>query len=925
MSAADAGAARGRQIEFELNGQARSLEVDHVVSLLNVLRNRFGLSGAKPVCEQGACGACTVIVDGEPVRSCLLPAARLEGKSIETVEGLAQGGELTALQSAFVRHGALQCGYCTSGMLMRLVALLREQPDPDEAAVRDALASNICRCTGYEKIVEAVLAAAAGEQAEPADGNSGMGARVPQQRAWTVVTGQERFATDMTLPGMLHAKILRSSHAHAEIRAIDTSAALELPGVVDVITAEDVPERLYNSAFRNPNDALTLRPDERILNDKARYDGDRIAAVVAESVETAIAALNLIRVDYAPLPFYIDPEDAIAPGATEIHAGTANAAAETKTIEFGDPGQAWEEADVRIEGTFRMPGVQHANLEAKTVIAVPTPDGRLTIYATTQVPFHVRTIVPMALGIPESDVRVIALGMGGGQGERSDPGDEYVAALLARRLNRPVKIANTREEQFTSTRVRHAAVVESGLAAKRDGTLTARRTKSVIATGGYATMGYRVSLSLGIRSAALYRVPNLSYEGRVAYTNTPVAGGMRGFGSPQAAFAIESQLDELADELEIDPIDLRARNLIGVGDEYLDLGEGWDVKSSAALEGLELVRERCDWDRKRVELGGLGEDGRFHGIGVAVGSHISTVMPYYRDHGHVQIQLGEDGEFVLQVGVPETGTGSTTIYAQLAAEELGIESSRVRVQTGDTDLAPYDQGAHSSRTTYVAGGAVQNAAAVIKDEILNAAGEMLEARPGDLEFDAGTVLVKGAPGTAVPVAKVAHWLRYESDRPRQLSAEGSNVPTNVAPPYAISVAEVSIEKDTGKLKVEDLTLAMDCGAPVNPMFVEGQLDGAIHMGVGSAISEELSFDDEGRLRTRSFADYQLLRAAEMPRIETIILDSHEPTGPFGAKGLGEASIVPIAPAVANAVAHAVEARARELPLTPERVLELIES
>ncbi len=621
------------EVGFELNGTRVSAPAGSATSLLRVLRERFGLTGAKPVCEQGACGACTVIVDGAPIRSCLYPVARLQDATVQTAEGLAEAGELTALQRAFAEHGALQCGYCTSGMLMRLTALLEAEPNADEARVREALGSNLCRCTGYEKIVEAV-AATVGDAAPTAadapaatDDRSGMGARVPQQRAWTLVTGEQRFASDMALQGMVHAKILRSPHPHGSIRSIDVSRAREAPGVVDVITFEDVPEQRYNSAFRNPNDAQTLRPDERVLNEKARYDGDRIAAVAAETAEAATAALAAIEVDYEPFPAYSDPVVALQPGATEIHEGTGNEATEAKTIEYGDPDAGWSEAEVTLEDTFRTQMVQHANLEPKTVIAEPTPDGRLTLYATTQVPFHVRTNIPKALGIPESDVRVVAIGMGGGQGERSDPADEYVAVLLARRLTRPVKIVNTREEQFTSTRVRHPAVIVSGLGAKRDGTLVARRTRSTIATGGYATMGYRVSLSLGIRSAALYRVPNVRYEGRVAYTNTPVGGGMRGFGSPQAAFAIESQLDELAELLEIDPIELRIRNLVRVGDPYLDLGPEWKLRSSAAVEGLELVRERTGWDRKRRELGGPAADGRLRGIGVALGSHISTVMP----------------------------------------------------------------------------------------------------------------------------------------------------------------------------------------------------------------------------------------------------------------------------------------------------------
>lgn len=911
-------------IELTVNGEARAIEVEPARSLLVALRERLGLTGAKPVCEAGHCGGCTVWLGGTPVRSCLVPAARLDGASVETVEGISAAGP-TPLQEALIRHGGFQCGYCTCGIVMRLEALLQEEPGAGEERIREALRSNLCRCTGYEKIVEAALAVTRGERTEEqVESPDGMGARVPQKQSLAKVTGRQRYVSDMTLPGMLHAKVLRSPHPHADIRRIDVSRAREVPGVVDVITFEDVPGQLYNSAFRNPNDAETLRFDERVLNEKARYEGDRIAAVAAETLQAATEAVQLIDVEWEPLPAYTDPLDALHPGAAEVHEGTANNAAEPKRIVYGDPDAAWEEAEVRLEAAFRTAGVQHANLEPKTVIATWEPEGRCTLYANTQVPFHVRTIVPQALGIPESQLRVVAVDMGGGQGERSDPADEYAAVLLARRTGRPVRIQNTREEQFTSTRVRHPSVVESGVAARSDGTLLARRTKATIATGGYATMGYRVMLSLGVRSAALYRVPNVHYEGRVAYTNTPIGGGMRGFGSPQGAFAIESQLDELAERLGMDPIDLRIKNLVRPGDDYLDLGPDWRIRSAAAVEGLEVLRERTGWDRKRRELREPQVDGLLRGIGVAVGSHISTVMPYYRDHGDAAMLLHENGTFLVYVGVPDTGTGSSTVYAQIAAEELGVASERVRVETGDTDLTPYDQGAHSSRTTYVAGGAVRLAAANLKQEILAEAAQMLEARPEDLELEDGRVVVKGTPATAVGIEEVAHWLRYESDHPRRLSAEGSNLPRNVAPPYAVCVAEVAVDPRTGRVRVDRMVEAVDCGRPVNPMFVEGQLHGAMHMGIGAALSEELAFDRAGRLLTRNFGQYQLLRAGEMPEIETVILDSEEPTGPFGAKGLGEASVVPVAPAVANAVAHAVGARPRELPLTPARVLALIE-
>jgi putative selenate reductase molybdopterin-binding subunit len=908
--------------QITLNGRTVEVECDPTESLLRALRDRLGVTGPKPSCEAGHCGACTVLVDGEPARSCLVPCGRTDGASVETVEGIGTDAGLGELQQLLVERGAFQCGFCASGIVVRLSALLRDEPDPDEARIREALGSNLCRCTGYEKLVGATVAFVAGERASDPEATRAMGAPVPQQQAAAKVSGGQVYTGDLALPGMLYARVLRSPHAHAEVVRIDVSRAREVPGVVDVITFEDVPEHRYNPAFRNPNDAETLVPDERVLNEKARFEGDRIAAVAAESERAARAAVALIEVEWRILEPLVEPLAALAGGATEIHAGSSNHAAKPIELAYGEPGPAWEQAEVKIEGTFRIGGQQHANLEPKTSLATWTGE-RLTLYTTTQVPFHVRTVISHALEIPEADARIIALDQGGGQGERSDPADDFVVVVLARRTGRPVRLTNSREEQFTSTRVRHAAVVESRLGADADGNLVVRDTEATIATGGYAGMGYRVILSLGVRSAALYRVPHIGYRGTVAYTNTPVSGGMRGFGSPQAAFPIESQLDQLAERLEIDPIELRVRNLSQAGDRYLDLDPTWTIQSNEAVQGLRVLRERTAWDRKRVSLREPQPDGLLRGIGVAVGSHISTVMPYYRDHGDAIVQLHENGSVMLTIGVPDTGTGSSTVFAQIAAEAIGLDSEKVILNTGDTDLAPYDQGAHSSRTTYVAGGAVRKAATELKNEVLREAGLYLEVDPGDLEIADGRIAVAGSPARSIGLDDLAHWLRYESDHPRRLVASGSMLPTSIAPPYAIAVAEIAVDPRTGIVRVEAMTEAIDCGRAVNPMFVEGQLHGAMHMGIGAALCEDMLFDDAGRLTTRTFGDYQLLRAADMPKIETVILDSEEPTGPFGAKGLGEASVVPIAPAIANAFAHATGVRPFEMPITPERALELL--
>lgn len=913
-------------VNLALDGAPVSLTGSPVKSLLMALRDSGTTSVPKPGCEAGQCGACTVLLDGAPVRSCLVPVARAQGAKVTTASGLAKNDNAKSLLDRLVDRGAFQCGYCAPGIVARLHAHIDSGGGTDADSVREALKSNLCRCTGYQNLVDAVADWSNGAPPSTPEDRAGFGARIPQLDASRKAVGEHTYTTDMVMAGMLHGRILRSTVPHAAIRGINIDAAVKLPGVVAVITAADVPETTYTGAFRNPNDVQTLRADERVLNDRARFEGDRIAAVAAETPEAAQRALDAIHVEYDPLPASFDPVAALEDTATEIHAGTRNHAAEPVEFDIGDVETVGPQTAHVVAGSFRTAAVQHCNLEPKAALASWSPDGRLSLITNTQVPFHARKVLHQALGIDESLIRVHAPDMGGGQGERSDLGDEIVAVVLSQKTKRPVRWANSREEQFTSSRTRHAAAMEATIAADKDGNFVAREIQATVGTGAYAGMGYRVMKSLGIRSAAIYRTPNFRYRGRLAYTNLPNAGGMRGFGSPQGAFAMETLVDELAEKIGADPLDLRLRNLIREGDPYLDLGPEWKVGSARAADGIRQLAERFDWASKRAAWPSSREPRVWRGIGAAVGTHISTVMPYYRDHGNAYVDLHENGRYVIRTGAPDTGTGSSTVFAQLTAEELKTDARDIRVVTGDTDLAPYDQGAHSSRTTYVAGEAVRRAAVGLRDVIMSRAAEMLGVPLSLVRFTEEGISFEGDNlNRNLTVAEVDHWVRFESDRPEMLSGQGSFLPPSVAPPFAVCMAEVRVDPLTGRVHVDRVGEAIDCGKPVNPMFVEGQLHGAVAMGTGAALCEEYVVDEDGQLLTRDFASYQVLHATDLPAIETVIVSSHEPTGPHGAKGLGEASLVPVAAAISNAVAHAIGKFPREIPLTPERVLALIDT
>ena len=744
-----------------------------------------------------------------------------------------------------------------------------------------------------------------------------------------LATGQPVFTLDVDLPGAAVGKVLRSPHAHAEIVRIDTSRAEELPGVLCVLHHGNVPRIPCTTAGQGWPEPSPY--DSFLFDRKVRFVGDRVAAVAAESEEIADEALRLIEVEYRVLPAVLDPEGATAPGAPVIHDEEdargihdpqRNIAAAID-IRVGEIERGFSESDVVVETTCEFPYVQHVPLEPHCLIAYLDEEDRLVIRTSTQVPFHVRRIVARALGLPLSRIRVIKPRIGGGFGTKQEIILEDVAAALALRTRRPVVMKYTREEEFVAARTRHPMKVRVKLGAKKDGKLHAIEMDVLSNTGAYGTHSLTVLSNVGSKTLPLYnKAPHIWFHGKAVYTNLPVAGAYRGYGATQGYFALEVAIDELAEKLGIDPLELRLKNHIRAGETspiFEKIGEGREGKAqvirSCALE--ECIREgakRIGWSEKRGKR--LRDGPWVHGVGMAIAMQGSGITDI--DMGAATIMMNEDGTFRLLVGATDLGTGSDTILAQIAAETLGVPVKAISVYSSDTDFTPFDTGAYASSTTYVSGNAVLLAARKVREEILRVASGVLGEPPGELELRDGRV-VSTRTGKGIPLAEVGHRAMYVTDQ-RHIIASASFVPPESPPPFAAFFAEVAVDVETGRVRVVKFVGVADCGTPIHPRLAEGQLEGAIVQGIGHALYEEMLLSKRGGVRNPNLFDYRIPTAADVPDIEVVLIPSEEPTGPYGAKSIAEVGINGPAPAIANAIYDAVGVRLYRIPFTPDRVL-----
>jgi 4-hydroxybenzoyl-CoA reductase subunit alpha len=746
-----------------------------------------------------------------------------------------------------------------------------------------------------------------------------IGKPLPMTDAPAKVTGLGKYTDDLAVPGMLFGRILHSPHPHARIRSIDTSKSEALPGVMAVASGRDAP---------NPYGILPIGHDERVFAlDKARYIGDNVAAVAATSLEIAEQALELIEVDYELLPAWFDPLESMKAPSGWIHEQKPNNIEKEYHHEFGNPADGFAGADFLREERYYAAEVTHAAMEPHATLAIWEPDGRLTVYSSTQVPYYLHRTISEVCEMPMSRIRVIKPLVGGGFGGKSEVIPLEVAApVLAKKAHRPVKITYTREEVFYAHRGRPITLVDLKVGLTRRGKITAVAARVVQDGGAYCGYGPVTVLYSGALLGALYDIPNVRYDGYRVLTNKPACGAMRGHGTVNVRFAFEAILDALAHDAGLDPAEVRRRNLLPAPCVTVN---GLRVTSYGLPECIEKAVERSGWAEKKGKL----PYGR--GVGLACSHYVSgAANPIIRSnmpHTTIHIKIDRDAAVTLFTGASEIGQGSDTIQVQIAAEVLGVRPERIQLVAADTELTPVDLGSYSSRVTFMAGNACLEAAKNMRAQIFQAVSSKLGCDPARLEARDDQVFSTDDPrlrlrfdeavGLALDFhgALVARGTYAPPEEARGGKFKGAGVGPSPSYSYSAQVAEVSVDTETGRVRVHSIVAAHDCGKALNPMTVEGQIEGSVYMGLGQALQEEMVWN-KGRLMNPTLLEYRIPSTLETPEIESIIVESMDPEGPFGAKEAGEGSLAATIPAVANAIYDAVGVRINTLPITPEKIL-----
>lgn len=980
------------KITLNINHHEYPLKIQVSETLLKTLRRLGFFSVKSGECENGECGACTVLFDGRPVNSCTMLTAQAEGHLIQTVEALGEHSEqgwkktqgLSVIQQAFVDTGAIQCGYCTPAMVLVAKALLDKNPSPAEVEVREALSGVLCRCTGYVKPVQAVLRAAAILRGEsvPAieysakggggiDGDKDGGDQtsistqiLPKSKivdahdplnvighaetkvdAVKLVQGKTAFTADFEQRDMLYAKVLRSPYAHAEIKHIDVSAAKALPGVKAVLTWKDIPRVVYSTAGQSHPIPGPL--DTFSLDHKVRYVGDRVAFVAAETPEIANAALKLINVDYEVLTPVVDSTKAMAKDAPIIHDEpefvnfadsdpSKNLAAKIR-IDIGDVEKGFAEADYIFEGDYDVPKVHQVYIEPHVVMTFWDPDDRLVIRTSTQVPFHVRRQIAPLVDLPVKRIRVIKPRVGGAFGGKQEFLIEDIAAHLTIATGRPVLYQMTMEEEFLSARPRHPMKIHLKTGVKSDGTITANEMYALSETGALGCHALTVAGNTGHKAMALYvgdgpyrEKPNIRFYSDVVYTNTVPSGAYRGYGVPQGAWAVSRQMETISRKLNLDPLAFRLKNALRSG-ELHPFSTAWSEGREPQPETIHTVgleecvkegRQAIGWDQKYKNEKWHEVPGKKHlrkGIGVALVMQ-GTGIPHL-DMGGASIKMNDDGSFNLLIGATDLGTGSDTVLAQMAAEVVGVPLEDIIVYSSDTDFTPFDKGAYASSTTYISGAATVKAAEIVASRIRIRASKMFAA--AGIDIDPAEIILEDrkaiAPsGDTISMTEIALHSLHMSEQ-EQIMGVASHVSPVSPPPFAAQFAEVTVDIETGMVVVDKLIMAVDSGLIINPVTASGQVEGGMTQALGYAVSEEMIVDEQGQPREKNLVDYHIFRSDEMPELETIFIQTFEPSHPYGVKSVSEIPIDAVAPAVGNAILDACGASLNKIPALPENI------
>ncbi|MBY4014954.1 molybdopterin-dependent oxidoreductase [Rhodococcus fascians] len=860
----------------------------------------------KKGCDAGDCGACTVLVDGEPVHSCIFPAYRAADRSVTTVAGLGTPQDLHPMQRRFVEAAGFQCGFCTAGMVVTASTLTTE--DRDELPAK--LKGNLCRCTGYRAISDAVCGVVNTEKV--ADGPA-CGRSLEAPASTRVVTGTEPYTLDHSPPGLLHASVLGSPHAHARIVSIDTTAAEQVPGVQLVLTSKDSPAVAFSTAR---HDSRVDDPDDtRVLDTVVRFIGQRVAIVVAESIAAAQAGCRALIVEYEVLPAVFDPESALAPDAPKIH-GDKDAAARIADPSrnlvaelygsTGDVDAAVRDAAAVVTGRWTTQRIQHVHLETHGTIGWLDAGGRLHLRTSTQVPYLVRDEICEIFGLPRDRVRVFTARVGGGFGGKQELLTEDVVALAVLRTGKPVQFEFTRTDEFTVAPCRHPFRVDVTAAASADGVLTALSIDVLTDAGAYGNHSAGVMFHGCGESVAIYRCANKRVDAKTVYTNNIPSGAFRGYGLGQVMFAIESAIDDLARELDIDPFEFRRRNVIVPGDEIV----------AAHLEGDDLQfgsygLDQCIDLAENAIRQGNGEPappGWKIGEGMAV-AMIATIPP--RGHrAEATASLLPEGGYEIRVGTAEFGNGTTTVHTQIAASELCTSVDRIRVVQSDTESVTYDTGAFGSAGTVVAGKALYAAVRRLSARIVEVAASASGRRPSDCTLGPEGVR---CGDRFVPLDDVL------ASAGGTLTANGNSggLPRSLA--FNVQAFRVAVDEATGTVAILQSVQSADAGTVMNPQQCRGQVEGGVAQAIGSALYEEMRTDGAGRITTDSIRSYHVPQFADIPRTQVLFADTYDRLGPFGAKSMSESPYNPVAPALANAIRDAVGVRLHHLPMSSDRV------
>lgn len=918
-----------KNISFILNGKEKRVSAVPGETLLKYLRGKECLRGTKNGCSTGHCGACTVIIDGEAKRSCIVPLKQLEGKTVLTIEGLNQEQGLHPIQQAFIDAGAVQCGYCTPGMIMASKALLDKNPDPNNDEIKEALKDNYCRCTGYVKIIDAVKLAAKmlkGREKKALDG-FGIGISMPDIDGAAKVRGELSFAGDMSLPGMTYGKILWAAHPHAIIRGVNINKAGEYPGVLKVLTADDVP---------GLNGFGIVKPDQPVLcRDKVRFLGDAVALVVAESEEAASKAVKLIEVDYEPIEGIYSIKEALRESAPKIH--DEGNICKQLLHEKGSVKDAKGKAFINVKMHFETPAVEHAYLEPEAGVAVMDTEDRLTLYMPTQAPFDVKRQLSDVLNLPQDKVRVIVTPLGGGFGGKGDATIEFLIALGAYHVRRPFKIVLTREESLRVSTKRHPFVLDYEVGATEEGKLLYVDAKLLSDAGPYSNLSPRVIDQACIFACGPYVVPNIRVEGCSLHTNNSCSGAFRGFGINQASIAIESIMDEIAHKLDMDPFDLRNLNALDIGDET---SSGEILKASVATKATINQAKEATYRTVKEISKKTGEGNTRIGVGVASAfKNVGAGKGRVDDAGAI-LELKEDGNIRIRVSAVDMGQGIRTTMSQITCETIGFEAGQLEIITGDTLLTPKHGSAVGERQTFISGNAMYHAAMEFLDNIKKKVASIYGVDAKDIVIEGKKIktkdgkLVDDFSGLSCKLKERNENLRaeYYYTAPRTFSLadiegrksvpkeEYRNFPTYA---YTTQVAIVEVNTETGKVKLLKVIASHDVGRVINLQKIQGQVEGSCAMGQGYALSESYIVE-KGIHKTLNYKKLGVPSIAETPEYEILIVEDPEPNGPYGAKGIAEVATVPITPAILNAIYDAVGVRITSLPATPDKIMEQLQ-